>query len=797
MKWSRLLWLVSALFLLVEPVLLGAAQPASSTANSQASAGTLFQPGLVDLPVAVEPATPNARLTESVDCSVAPDRLAQLYLPLIYRGRSTSVLAAEAEAGPLAAAQTFAPAATVSADFASANAFLYLGSAAVQHGMQPQTIDPLRAAVLRGRACTRAGTGLAGVEITILDHPEYGNTVSQADGMFDMAVNGGGLLTLNYARAGYLPLQRQVIAAPRDYAWLPDVVLIPLDSQVTEINLAQAAMQGARGSPVIDGDSARKATLLVPPGTSAEMVMPDGSTQPMTTLSVRATEYTVGSNGPDAMPGQLPPSSGYTYALEYSVDQAQTAGAVDVRFNQPLIHYVENFLAFPVGMLVPTGYYDRRKAAWFPSANGRVVKIVSISGGLANLDTDGDGAADNSAALGITSAERARLAALYAAGQTLWRVPIEHFTPWDCNWPYGPPPDASAPNQDQPANKPPEDKPDCQGGSIIECQNQILGESVALAGTPFRLHYSSDRVPGRTAAYHLQVPLSGATPPASLARIDLIIEVAGRRFTQSFSAAPNQRTSFTWDGLDGYGRTVLSRQPTTVRVGYVYAAVYQEPNQFGDAFAALSGVPISANSARQEITLWQVWNLHLGGWDNRAHGLGGWNLDIHHAYDPVAKLLFLGDGSRRSADSLGSGVIDTFAGGGLVAGPGVGDGGSATGAELSVPVGLDVGADGSMYIAEAGGNTVRRVDPLGVITTVAGTDHQSCFPGTAACGDGGPATAALLGTPQDVAVGPDGSLYIADRLRIRRVAPDGMITTVAGTGALGFGGDGGPATAAL
>ena len=70
------------------------------------------------------------------------------------------------------------------------------------------------------------------------------------------------------------------------------------------------------------------------------------------------------------MPANLPPSSGYTYCAELSADEAVAAGATDVRFSQPLPVYVENFLDFPVGSEVPTGYYDRQKGQWIASANG-------------------------------------------------------------------------------------------------------------------------------------------------------------------------------------------------------------------------------------------------------------------------------------------------------------------------------------------------------------------------------------------------------------------------------------------
>ena len=58
---------------------------------------------------------------------------------------------------------------------------------------------------------------------------------------------------------------------------------------------------------------------------------------------------------------QLPPASAYTFAAEYSADEAIAAGASSVTFSQPMPTYLENFLSFPVGTTVPSGYYDRAK----------------------------------------------------------------------------------------------------------------------------------------------------------------------------------------------------------------------------------------------------------------------------------------------------------------------------------------------------------------------------------------------------------------------------------------------------
>jgi hypothetical protein len=119
----------------------------------------------------------------------------------------------------------------------------------------------------------------------------------------------------------------------------------------------------------------------------------------------------VGEDGPNNMPGQLPANSAYTYAVELSADEATVkVNGKDVMFDQPVVFYVENFLNFPVGIDVPVGYYDRDKGQWMPSDNGRIIKIMSITDGKAEIDTDGDDTADNDSSLGITDAERERLA---------------------------------------------------------------------------------------------------------------------------------------------------------------------------------------------------------------------------------------------------------------------------------------------------------------------------------------------------------------------------------------------------
>src|SRR6202030_429778 len=127
----------------------------------------------------------------------------------------------------------------------------------------------------------------------------------------------------------------------------------------------------------------RRATLVFPSAITATIVMPDGTTQPATALTVRATEFTVGAAGKQAMPASLPATSAYTYCVDLTADEATSVGAASVQFSKPVPFYIENFLGFPAGTVIPVGYYDRTTAAWKSSTKGVVLKILSVSRGVA------------------------------------------------------------------------------------------------------------------------------------------------------------------------------------------------------------------------------------------------------------------------------------------------------------------------------------------------------------------------------------------------------------------------------
>ena len=137
-----------------------------------------------------------------------------------------------------------------------------------------------------------------------------------------------------------------------------------------------------------------------------------------------------------------------------------------------------------------------------------------------------------------------------------------------------------------------------------------------------------------------------------------------------------------------------------------------------------------------------------------------------------------------------SGVFTTIAGGS--ASGYSGDGGPATQSMLNFPQQMALDAAGNLYIADMSNNRIRKIFPNGIITTIAGSSTAGLS------GDGGPASTALLSSPKGVVLDRKGNLYVGDSLnsRIRKIDANGVITEVAGNGKYGVAGDGGPATQA-
>lgn len=168
------------------------------------------------------------------------------------------------------------------------------------------------------------------------------------------------------------------------------------------------------------------------------------------------------------------------------------------------------------------------------------------------------------------------------------------------------------------------------------------------------------------------------------------------------------------------------------------------------------------------------------------------NLPGNIAFDNMGNLYFPDTANNRIRKvQATTGIIITVAGNGTQGYSG--DNGPATSAELTAPVSIAIDSKNNLYISDTGNNVIRKVTVTGVITTVAGNGA----PGYS--GDGGPATSAKLHSPAALALDSANNLYISDENnnRIRAVTADtGIITTVAGNGTLGYSGDGGSATSA-
>lgn len=714
----------------------------------------------------------------------------------------------------------------VATRLADSVAFLYTGPDAIQTGVAAGTIQERRIAVIRGRVSDRDDKPLPAVRVRVLGHPEFGQTFSRADGQYDLAVNGGARLTLQFDKAGVLPAQRQVQTPWRNFVAAPDVSLIEVDDKATVVDLASPQqIQVALGSTVTDSDGVRQLAVLFPAGTTARMRLADGSETALPSITFRATEYTVGPNGLNAMPGPLPSTSGYTYAVELSADEAITAGAKSVNFSQAVAVYVDNFLKFPVGTVTPIGYYDRDKAAWVPSRNGRIVKVLSVNAGLAELDVTGTGNpadATQLAAMGISTEERRQIGTMYAAGTTLTRFMVDHFTPMDANHPIGPPAGSTSPTGCDASGRCAEveqerdDKPKQECGSIIECQNQVLGEVVPLAGTGMTLNYRSSRAEGYKATRRMRVPLSGTSAPANALRIETSVSIAGRTIRQVWPAAPNQVLDFEWDGKDAYGRSVVGRAQVEVTIAYVYQARYYRSNEeVGASFATTSGVELAVDLERAETRLEKkVTGLLSSGSGIEPNSVAGWTLDVHHIYDPTASTFLLGDGSTRQGKAVNIvGIAENSSASALVvdaAGTVFSTGGFARkitvdgtnspifsgNASLSTIAGDD---RGNLYYPTYLFNrtTLIRMAPDGTRVAIAG-DGISI-----------PTAQKQPMNPLALAVDRDGAIYFSEntaiegnyfvqRCQVRKLGVDGVVTKVAGDGSCyqPRTGDGGPALSA-
>ena len=268
--------------------------------------------------------------------------------------------------------------------------------------------------------------------------------------------------------------------------------------------------------------------------------------------------------------------------------------------------------------------------------------------------------------------------------------------------------------------------------------------------------------------------------PATLKEILVETRVAGKIYTQSLAPLPNQTVEMVWNGRDFRNQPVSGPIDASVKIGYVYDGFYASAGDYPQAFGQ-PGTRLTSVPARKEVVWWKTFDMPL----NRKQGpvAEGWTLSHHHQISAVnTNTLIKGNGFNvtRNTD-----IVDTITGGGtssdlLMNGP-------ADEAYLPLPFGTAMDAAGNYYVSLPANHIVCKIDTDGYISAMAGTGSAGYS------GDGGPAIEAELDTPMGLAIGPDGSLYIAgyNNHCVRKVDSSGIITTIAGTGAEGDSGDGG------
>jgi RHS repeat-associated protein len=716
---------------------------------------------------------------------------------------------------------------TIGTSFEHRYSYLYAGPHAVQtpDPVTPLALEPERLSLVHGNALDNMGRPLPSVTVKVQGHPEMGKTLSRADGVFDLAVNGGGTLNLVYERTGFFPVHRKIKPRWKELAAVEPVTLTPPDAQYDESGAPVSApitvtpctgtcpLKVVRGRSVTDATGTRRATVMMPTDAVATI---NGTSTPLASMTIRATEFTDGTRGgPSAMPGPLPFNVAYTYAVELSLDEAKDAnGQFDpnlrVNFSKNVPVYVDNYRNFATGTPVPLGYYDRKKGNWVPMTSGRVVKIVSINTSVvpneAQLDvntttgdpvTGVDPATDTTTGdIDLSKAERQKLATLYPAGQlpvTLMRITVDHFTPMDTNKSAVGPTCANGGSCTTDVMRPvAKATTGCQttrNGSIIECEARAVGERVAVAGTPYSLNYRSRRAAGYSADRTGRFEFNSCVGNTHSKRTAMCVA----------DGAWHYRCTDGCSVTEPFETVELPLQLTPDRSGvqtvYVlatdtYSLVYNQSGSFmemprGASFSAAACMPGSVSYDPRwpqpwlqdcTLTISQTFSATGYFYDARKTGIGGWTVSAHHDFDAASGILELGTGERRYIKGYAR-ILRKFLG--------------ASGDYFGRMNALASGPDGSLYYVKEGPDDyLYRLKPDGLTTVTLGIHRfEPDYATTIAMDSDGsmlvlgkstnklwrvltngstvevissPSMPSTLGSAKDLAVADDGSIYILD-----------------------------------
>ncbi|SFD53815.1 Ig-like domain-containing protein [Pseudoalteromonas denitrificans] len=509
--------------------------------------------------------------------------------------------------------------------------------------------DPKAVSIFTGLVLDKSGIGISGVNIAFHNKPELGSVLTDVEGRFIITAASGGQ-TLVYSKPNYLTVHRSTIAASNNWARLADVTLLALDNKKTAINLNSGEVQVHQSSMISDEFGSRATTLVFNDVTSATVWSKDGSSRQLSEFFVQATEYET----PGSMPGNLPEESAFTYCSELQIPGV--GDDENVVFNSPVVMYVDNFLEFSVGEIVPVGYFDRIDSKWKASENGVVVKLLDSNndGVVDGLDYTGDNLADDINNNGSTSDEIAGIEG-YSPGATYWRGAFNHFTPFDYNWPANTDGTYPVDINVQSEQEDPQDNECASVNSYIKPKSLSFHEDIAVAGTGLTLHYSSQRTHG----YHHKISanVSGETIPDGVIEMLATLEIGGKRLVQSFAPDTLQNVEFIWDGTDVNGEVMHGASRGRLSIGYKYQAEYFSAgniaesgltlNSFATAWAQWGTDSLGIQS-REDIIRWSVGVVTLFN-APISQIANGWSLSNHHVLGPN-RLIYKGDGEVKEVN---------------------------------------------------------------------------------------------------------------------------------------------------
>jgi RHS repeat-associated protein len=340
----------------------------------------------------------------------------------------------------------------------------------------------------------------------------------------------------------------------------------------------------------------------------------------------------------------------------------------------------------------------------------------------------------------------------------------------------------------------------------IIAESRVLQEVMPIPNSNVKLIYHSGRARGYLSTIELR--LTPEVIPTSLKTIHLRITIEGVLFEKTFEADPNLKYTYSWTRLNIYRQRVYGTTTAVVKVGYNYEDC--------------------------QTIIWDVQTTKISGQDLTVSDVGGWDVDIHHRYNPQEGILYKGDGSNVFLRERPRLIFNVMGDGGLQRSLECQDyqchAGEALDQKLLSPVAIVAGADGSLYVGDF--NLIRRITPDGKVKTllklkssgVAYRYHMTlnphddilyisdpeshqvirllntedpsdieanfeavigsgirCLPGDIdQCGDGGHATQARLNYPKGIAISADNQIYLADGTNIRIVDEDGIISTIIG-----------------